>query len=79
MGGLLSMAFAGLIGKKDVRILMGGLDAAGKTTILYKLKLGNCRRVGKSRQLLFHHGDDVLAVVAEAERQEGGPYPYGRS
>ena len=25
---------------RDVRILMVGLDAAGKTTILYKLKLG---------------------------------------
>jgi ADP-ribosylation factor protein 1 len=31
--------FAGF-GKKDMRILMVGLDAAGKTTILYKLKLG---------------------------------------
>ncbi|KAF6025527.1 hypothetical protein EB796_016163 [Bugula neritina] len=29
-----------LFGKKDMRILMVGLDAAGKTTILYKLKLG---------------------------------------
>jgi len=29
-----------LFGSKDVRILMVGLDAAGKTTILYKLKLG---------------------------------------
>merc|ERR1711862_323958 len=29
-----------LVGKTDMRILMGGLDAAGKTTILYKLKLG---------------------------------------
>merc|ERR1712078_600286 len=28
------------IGKHEVRILMVGLDAAGKTTILYKLKLG---------------------------------------
>ena len=27
-------------GKKDVRILMVGLDAAGKTTILYQLKMG---------------------------------------
>merc|ERR1711966_381525 len=26
--------------KKEMRILMVGLDAAGKTTILYKLKLG---------------------------------------
>ena len=32
--------FATLFGKKEMRILMVGLDAAGKTTILYKLKLG---------------------------------------
>jgi small GTP-binding protein len=36
MGGLLSL----FKGKKEVRILMVGLDAAGKTTVLYKLKLG---------------------------------------
>ena len=29
-----------LDGKTEMRILMVGLDAAGKTTILYKLKLG---------------------------------------
>merc|ERR1712203_394847 len=28
-----------LVGKQEMRILMLGLDAAGKTTILYKLKL----------------------------------------
>merc|ERR1712070_832847 len=28
------------VGKKEMRILMVGLDAAGKTTILYRLKLG---------------------------------------
>lgn len=32
------MRFGG--GKRDVRICMVGLDAAGKTTVLYKLKLG---------------------------------------
>merc|ERR1711865_683658 len=29
-----------MVGKTEMRILMVGLDAAGKTTILYKLKLG---------------------------------------
>jgi small GTP-binding protein len=29
-----------VVGKQDRRIIMVGLDAAGKTTILYKLKLG---------------------------------------
>ena len=38
--GNISSLFKNLFGKQDVRILMVGLDAAGKTTILYKLKLG---------------------------------------
>jgi len=40
MGGLFAKVWSQLIGKKEMRILMVGLDAAGKTTILYKLKLG---------------------------------------
>ena len=40
MGLSFGKLFGKLFGKKDVRILMVGLDAAGKTTILYKLKLG---------------------------------------
>jgi len=40
MGNIFEKLFRGLFGKKEMRILMVGLDAAGKTTILYKLKLG---------------------------------------
>ena len=40
MGLSFSQLFQSLWGKKEMRILMVGLDAAGKTTILYKLKLG---------------------------------------
>ena len=40
MGGSFSQLFDSLFGGKEMRILMVGLDAAGKTTILYKLKLG---------------------------------------
>ena len=40
MGGLFGKVWQRMIGKKEMRILMVGLDAAGKTTILYKLKLG---------------------------------------
>ncbi|XP_058510192.1 ADP-ribosylation factor 2a [Solea solea] len=39
MGNFQSL-FKSFFGKKEMRILMVGLDAAGKTTILYKLKLG---------------------------------------
>ncbi|XP_033761573.1 ADP-ribosylation factor-like [Pecten maximus] len=40
MGNIFGKLFQSLFGKKEMRILMVGLDAAGKTTILYKLKLG---------------------------------------
>ncbi|CAG85578.1 ADP-ribosylation factor [Debaryomyces fabryi] len=40
MGLTISSLFSGLFKRKEMRILMVGLDAAGKTTILYKLKLG---------------------------------------
>merc|ERR1712050_623074 len=39
MGGFFAKALDAIKGKMEHRILMVGLDAAGKTTILYKLKL----------------------------------------
>merc|ERR1711904_290427 len=38
--GIASSYIPRLFGKQQVRIIMQGLDAAGKTTILYKWKLG---------------------------------------
>lgn len=40
MGGRISRIVKRLFPKNDMRIVMVGLDASGKTTILYKLKLG---------------------------------------
>ncbi|KAL3321222.1 ADP-ribosylation factor 4 [Cichlidogyrus casuarinus] len=40
MGMTISSLLSTFWGKEPMRILMVGLDAAGKTTILYKLKLG---------------------------------------
>jgi ADP-ribosylation factor 1/2 len=44
MGLAFSRVWERMFGKQEMRILMVGLDAAGKTTILYKLKLGEVSR-----------------------------------
>ena len=65
MGLSISKLLSGLWGKKEMRILMVGLDAAGKTTILYKLKLGEIvttiPTIGKLMDLLFM--GNVMMVV----------------
>lgn len=40
MGQWFAKLFSGLIGTKELRILILGLDGAGKTTILYRLQVG---------------------------------------
>ena len=40
MGSLISTIWSRFAALRDCRILMLGLDAAGKTTILYKFKMG---------------------------------------
>eukprot|EP01084_Bolivina_argentea_P319746 554605_1 len=40
MGSFFGKMLSKIVGKEEMRIIMVGLDAAGKTTILYKLKLG---------------------------------------
>jgi GTPase SAR1 family protein len=59
MGLTFSKLFDKLWGKKEMRILMVGLDAAGKTTILYKLKLGEIvttiPTIGMIATFAYHH------------------------
>ena len=65
MGLTFSKLFDRLWGKKEMRILMVGLDAAGKTTILYKLKLGEIvttiPTIGTS-DLVTGHGHRICLV-----------------
>ena len=45
MGLLFSKLWTKLLDKKDVHFLMLSLDASGKTTILYQLKMGEIKTI----------------------------------
>lgn len=76
MGNIFANLFKAF-GKKEMRILMVGLDAAGKTTILYKLKLGEIvttiPTIGKPNPHCAHPKtiiQDVINVRSSALRSE---------
>ncbi len=52
-GGFFSRLFGGLWGGKEMRILILGLDGAGKTTILYRLQVGEVVTTIPSESLLL--------------------------
>lgn len=64
---------------KEVRILMVGLDSAGKTTILYRLQVSLSSTRGRKQAddrleklfLLFQVCPEPYAVQEKAERVEG--------
>lgn len=58
-GGLVSY-FRGLIGSREMRILILGLDGAGKTTILYRLQVGEVVTVSC---LLTLHLDETNSTL----------------
>lgn len=65
MGAIISRFARRFLPKTEVRILMVGLDASGKTTILYKLKLGEIvltvPTIGICPHKLFTFHDTKLA------------------
>lgn len=66
MGLTFTKLFSRLFAKKEMRILMVGLDAAGKTTILYKLKLGEIvttiPTIGKFLDFDFRYDYYIICV-----------------
>ncbi|KAM5274180.1 ADP-ribosylation factor 2 isoform 2-T2 [Ctenodactylus gundi] len=69
MGNIFEKLFKSLFGKKEMRILMVGLDAAGKTTILYKLKLGEIVTTIPTIGLIFVVDSNDRERVNEAREE----------
>uniref|UniRef100_A0A8C7PYM8 ARF GTPase 3 n=1 Tax=Oncorhynchus mykiss TaxID=8022 RepID=A0A8C7PYM8_ONCMY len=69
MGNIFGNLLKSLLGKKEMRILMVGLDAAGKTTILYKLKLGEIVTTIPTIGLIFVVDSNDRERVNEAREE----------
>uniref|UniRef100_A0A453BL16 ADP-ribosylation factor 1 n=1 Tax=Aegilops tauschii subsp. strangulata TaxID=200361 RepID=A0A453BL16_AEGTS len=78
MGLAFGKLFSRLFAKKEMRILMVGLDAAGKTTILYKLKLGEIvttiPTIGALPRIFLYVGVERPPIrITEEERATSRP------
>ncbi|XP_064218939.1 ADP-ribosylation factor 1-like [Aotus nancymaae] len=69
IGNIFANLFKGVFGKKEMRILMVGLDAAGKTTILYKLKLSEIVTTIPTTGLIFVADSNDRERVNEAHEE----------
>ncbi|XP_055102092.1 ADP-ribosylation factor 3-like isoform X3 [Symphalangus syndactylus] len=69
MGNIFGNLLKSLIGKKEMRILMVGLDATRKTTILYKLKLGEIVTTIPAIGLIFVVDSNDRERVNEAREE----------
>ncbi|XP_077797338.1 ADP-ribosylation factor 1-like isoform X3 [Macaca mulatta] len=69
MGNIFVNLFTGLFGKKEMRILVASLDAVGKTTILYKLKLGEIVTTIPATGLIFVVDSNDRERVNEAREE----------
>ena len=64
MGIIISRVFESLFGTKEVRILILGLDNAGKTTILYRLQNESDEAV---QELIDSHPNGILWILIRIE------------
>ena len=77
MGATISNLWTSLFGNRRVRIVMVGLDAAGKTTILYKLNLGEVLTtvptIGFNVRSVEHKNLDMEVVLFVVTCSFGNP------
>ncbi|XP_058215671.1 uncharacterized protein LOC131326804 isoform X1 [Rhododendron vialii] len=66
MGASISRKLKWFLAKRDMKILMLGLDASGKTTILYKLKLGDVVAAVPTTDRFGHCGDITLGIPRDS-------------